>query len=277
MTSDIFRKGPPKTERTLLESIVKSKLTENVESKRNGRIYGSEAGFCSRMSAINGSHPISDDVTAAGRFYMGIGVAIHDLVKEAFVKANMTVYEEYHLPEIGINLGGYVDIIIMHQGEPHIIEVKSCGRLPSVAKPQHEAQAALYGAVLGIPATLMYVSRNVNDFFGNLLVKAIPVSNSDETRRAALFNATLAHLSIKHRVVPSKTFETDSNCSYCRFHSLCWGSASPNGYRLASPLKESRLRLLAANMTDDLLAKTGERYAAFMSEMAEKIEKLKTA
>lgn len=270
MSSSIFRKGPPLQEKGKLEIIVSRYLTETAAVNRKGRIYGSEAGFCSTMSAINGQRIGEDDISAAGKFYMGIGVAIHDLVKKSFERAGMTVYNEYHLPEIGINLGGYVDIIVMHEGEPHIIEVKSCGKLPAVAKPQHEAQASLYGAVLGIPATVLYVSRSVNDFFGNLLVRAIPVRNTEEARRTVLFNASLAHLSIIKGIIPAKVFMTDDSCRYCPFHSFCWsGGNLPAGMKVADAMTEASLRVKAAALADDLLSKTDERYQAFMSEVSD--------
>src|SRR5690606_33434459 len=82
------------------------------QRQRNGRLYASDAGFCARQTALQADRDDYEVQTAATTAYYAIGVTIEDLVLNGLYESGALLFKGYKLPDIGLNLGGYIDAIV---------------------------------------------------------------------------------------------------------------------------------------------------------------------
>lgn len=243
--SKVIRQGNPFSQTDPIVAFLNnhSKLEQ---TDRHGRLYSSEAGFCSRKAYFNATLQFESTFDISNHFYTKIGNAIHDVVKAAFKNSNALLAEEAKVPDVGLNLGGYIDIVAEVSGITRVVEIKSCGKLPTVPKLDHYAQAHLYSALSGLPVTILYVSRNVASYDGKLQTA---IFNYEQADPKPLFNAILASLAVSYNVTPEVPFDADSQCRHCPHFDKCWPFAISDhkGAELA------RLKVQAAKQTRDML------------------------
>jgi CRISPR/Cas system-associated exonuclease Cas4 (RecB family) len=230
--NSVIRRGSPirQAESTLEQAIIRGASEQGVKIIReNGRIHAKEASNCSRQSAFNAIHELifgeigTTDFSATSSFHMGIGTAIHDIVTGALEKQGRLLFAEYKLPESELNMGGKIDGIILDNGKIKVLEIKTCGPLPASVKPDHYAQAVAYSAILGVDTVVLYVSRNVQDYSGKLLIKPFDLYPSMDERRKIVMNLCLARIAINDQKLPPILFESSKSCEYCQYLSYCWG------------------------------------------------------
>lgn len=225
----IFR-GDPR----IAESDIDGWLTANLESidrrvKARPHLYGSDAGFCARRNVLLATNDsLESSLNAAGMGYMVIGVAFENLLSEALQRANRLLAQNIYLVDMpAIKIRGKIDLVVIdHQEELALIEVKTCGDLPTEPKPTHLAQIQTYAAVSGIrKAYLTYMSRKL------IPKKPIPlrtfeVDTSDEALENRLRIAFLSELALAKGRLPAvpSTFRKHTECHYCEFRDhYCWG------------------------------------------------------
>lgn len=230
----IVRKGNPLKKKSL-EAMVTSGLSETTSlGRKGGRLHAGDAAICTRRNVLNGMiDEIEEDgievpFTAASSLYTSVGDAFHKKVRDALYKKRALLFSELKLPDIGLNLGGYIDAIVLVEGTIRLLEIKSCGALPPDVKFAHRKQALVYSIVSGLPATVLYASRRVADFKGQLMIKQFDIQSTFEERKEILKTIAMSYLSFLSKKVPPVPFATDKICTdvYCPYIEYCWNEKS---------------------------------------------------
>ncbi len=190
-------------------------------------VFASDASFCSKKSAIHMAtiKGAIGDTSSASSFYFAIGTAVHEIIDKAIKPVSMATELSVRHP-IGIN-GRIDNIILDNHGNVRIVDTKTCGKLPIKAKPSHVNQVATYALISGIRyASILYFSRSVATWNGELQVTEIPVILTDEL---LLQNAKVMAESViftRDKVIPQWTMKPyKSHCGWCNFKDLCWGES----------------------------------------------------
>lgn len=225
----VIRIGNPLSKSSLTKDIVRG-LQSTVKLRRT-HLFASDAGYCHRKSAlvINCDPEMTDTIEAAGALYMGIGSAIHEALGRALKRAGTLLGQEVRVEGFGLGLGGYIDLVAMVDGQPTIIEIKTCGALPSRPKPWHYEQAMVYSLVTGIRnPVVLYASRNVADYSGKLVMQPLTIEATEVDYRTIAIRLFLSyHYSQRGLLgqIPDH-IKTERDCSFCPFKPMCWGSVS---------------------------------------------------
>lgn len=225
--------GNPFTHGQTVSGMIRRGLSSIEENDRDGRIYASQAAVCARQAVLSSTRHDHQVQTAANSTYYALGNAIEDLVMKGLMKEGALFFREFRLPDVGLNLGGYIDGIIMVGGRIRVLEVKSCGELPAHPKLEHQAQAMVYSAITGLPPTLLYFSRSVADFSGTLKIREFALTPSIDEVKSTLFQVAYAREAIDAGIIPEipAHFTGEKNCGWCPWKSHCW-----NGEPLPRPV-----------------------------------------
>jgi hypothetical protein len=211
-------------ENTGLLEAIETGLERSEMQNYDGRIHASSSGYCSRRGALEATYKGMRKYEAKSALYFKLGLALEDSVLDALDSQKRLFFRQYHLPEIGINLGGKVDGIVLHNGKLHCLEIKSCGStLPTKPDDEHLTQINIYSAVTGLPGLLLYVSRTVQDYNGNLKLKLFDLGfNADMGK--SLRSSALAYFASKNELLPDipDHITSEKDCGYCNFKNLCW-------------------------------------------------------
>lgn len=221
---------PIKTETVTEETDLLFVIQEGLKSDRKwidqkGRLYASTSGFCPRQTALSITYSAFQEDSAATTEYFKLGIAIEDTNIQALRKQNKLLFSQYELPDIGLNLGGKVDgVYCLDDQHIKLLEIKSCGDLPDKPYPEHIAQASIYSAICGLPITLLYSSRNVAEYSGELLKRKFEISFDDVYLRPYVFNMVYGKYCAEAGYMPNKPIELNKEykCGFCRFKPICW-------------------------------------------------------
>lgn len=232
----ILRVGDPRLKPTDIDRWYEV-LLGNEKPKVASRpyLYGSDAGFCARRNVLLENNDwIDGDVNAAGRGYMAIGVAFENLLAESLMRNDRLIVQSMRLvPFPQFKISGKIDLVVFDQrNELALIEVKTCGDLPTEPKPTHLAQIQTYAAVSGIHnCYLTYMSRNLNPL-KPIPMRSFQVDTSDEALVGVLSIAALSRLAIAEKVLPPVPahFRKHTECHYCEFRDyFCHGQRPGKG------------------------------------------------
>lgn len=208
-----------------VSSLVRKGLTTLTDIERNGRIFASQAANCPRQAYLKSTQVGQEIVTPASQGYFTMGSAIEELVISALVRERALLFSQFKLPDVGLNLGGYIDGIVVIAGKVRVLEIKSCGELPNEPKPDHINQAMVYAAITGLPPTVFYFSRSVATFDGTLKIREFSITPTLEEIQAVLFRVAYAREAIDAGVIPDipDEFTGKKDCGFCPFKEICWG------------------------------------------------------
>lgn len=253
----MITKGLPKqlTMMTVTKKIIKS-LEREYEVNRKNRLHAGDAGFCARQSVLNASYSGPGKSDAKSMLYMSIGSAVHNLVQDSLDQSGALLFREYKIPDIEINMGGYIDALAFVEDRIMILEFKTAGNtLPGEIKDGHREQATLYSVVTGLEAQVVYISRNVAGWDGKVLIKAMPLGLTRQSAADVAFSAAYSHFALQMGVVgPIPSNMVEQRCGYCSFKPFCWQKGEvPNGLRLATNKEHSELIKQANSVVDVLL------------------------
>ena len=245
----------------LSKLIVEGLGSEPPELKnRQGRLYASDSVLCHKKGVLKSTRQVYEQSDALMSYYVEQGITAERVTLKGLDNAGVLLFENYRLPDIGINLGGYVDGIIYYKGKVWVLEVKQIGSLPASPKKEHEAQAMLYGAVTGLPSLILYLDRKVAGWNTGLLTRVFELDNSYDNRFKFLYRAVLASQFVKNKVIPKKPdYMKKSYCGRCPFFDRCWeGSEDYNnwlkqGFRNSDLTDEQEYSKIATKITKDLL------------------------
>jgi hypothetical protein len=207
-----------------LIDVVSVGLEKYVDVERNGRLWASQTAMCARQGALEATYVGSNKETSAKQFYCEIGNIIESLIIEGLENDGRLLFDQYQVPDVGLNLGGYVDAIAIQGGLIRSVEIKSCGALPASPREDQKAQAMIYSALTGLPATIIYFSRSVADWNGKLKTKQFDFVFDADELNPYLLNAVYARMCIDEGILPEMPghFTNQSQCHFCNYKGLCW-------------------------------------------------------
>ena len=269
---DVIRKGKPFEDESIT-SLINKGLTASSRLHRKN-LYASDAAYCPRKASIIVNLPdeYESPTSSSGKLYMAIGSAVHEQIQTGLRNAGALLAAEYRIDELGINLGGYIDAIFCLNDVPRILEIKTCGNLPSRPKPEHVSQAITYSLITGIPKPILYyVSRSVAGWDGKLITRTFELEPSpDEYFLIALNLYRAQHYGRAQRLaeIPAH-IKNSSTCGFCPFKNMCWGGGEPFPIDLPSHAERLEIEEHARTDAEALVAGFGEaRMAATLRKIS---------
>ena len=256
-----------------LDAQIQQLMREVQEPRQRTYLWGSDGCLCPRKNLFNQEFPQGQVFTPANIGYMAMGVALEDMLAKAYRKhgrlfaANpyLVPLESELIPKI--KLRGKIDLVISDfEDQLALVEVKSCGPLPSKPKTNHVVQAETYGAVSGINRVyLTYISRKVSSsgWGGRIDVRTFDIPITRNVIYTRFYQACMSTICMaaKKTVAVDPTFTKSRECAWCPFQEHCWPiDASPLPYLEGQQLKNAKH--LAINAAEELSARRPERYIA---------------
>jgi len=233
-------------------------LQESVEKSKRSRPYASKAGYCSTANWFMGNVSGYFLATASMKLYQGIGNGVEaELVKGA-ERSGILLGTQVKLPTPqGVDLGGFIDMIIVLNNYPTLIEVKTCTNIPSKIKPEHAAQAAAYWIFSGLDnVEVLYVSRKVQNFPDpSPLIKSFKFDPSEHVSEINNVFQTLNSYNSQKPPQRPTHFQKNRDCLYCDFSNQCW-SAELDFFMNNQEM--SKLQIDSSNKKDAILSKRSE-------------------
>lgn len=252
-----------------------SKIENRIRNSR-GRLYVSESGLCARKSALSSLYEGTSTSSPAMPFYTGIGKEVENIILRNLDRAGILVfpdinkptvngeYEQFNIPDIGLNLGGKLDGVVYSNKKLYLLEIKTAGQQlptnPEITKPQNVAQARLYSAILGMDIILFYMSRNVSsDRYGEKLkVKEFLFKFDRGASYKYVYETALSKYCVDNDLIPPiPSYINEGNrenmCSYCPIFNSCWGT-EPVANHFQSLKMPSEHELLVATNNAHLTA-----------------------
>jgi hypothetical protein len=255
-----------------ITGMVKKGMSSIDTVERNGRLWASQAAVCPRQAVLSSTRHDTELTTPASTGYFRLGSCIEDIVIDALKKEGALLWAQYKLPDIGLNLGGSIDGVVLVGGRVKVLEIKSCGELPAEPKLEHRAQAMVYSAVTGLPPIVFYFSRSVASFDGALKVREFNLSPSVDEMRATMFQVAYARIAIERGVIPGipDTITAEKQCGFCPWKSHCWRDAplprkGVDVFEHVEIVTEARA-MVDALMTPEALRKRRNGVLSFLSK-----------
>lgn len=252
-----------------LVDLMTSGLSHVTLVHRNGRHYATDAGLCSRQAALAATIEELQVDTPAQAFYYDQGESLEDTVVRGWANSRVLFARQVALPDVGLDLGGRCDAIVLVDDRLVLVEVKSCGKLPTRPKPNHHSQATIYAALFGLPASVFYVSRHIAKFNGDLLVQDFPLGSSEAEQRQVMQRAAYGHLAKLESLEPPRPdhLRKASDCGFCPFVGHCWhGEPGPavnklvnQPWRPVTPADNLRLVEQSTALVEELLSPAERR------------------
>lgn len=279
MTANI-RVGNPIPKASKLEGMIVSGMQSSGSAYNRGdKIYSSDGATCPRRTVLLSMQtqlfPDADSsFSASGNGYMRIGTAIHDIITDALSKEGALVAKEAQIGKLddSLNLRGYIDAIVTVGDELHVLEIKSCGKLPAAPSTQHIVQALLYSAATGLTPSILYFSRSVADFSGRIMMKHFPLTaTTHDDYVVALGRVFFASMSYKRGQIPRIPYEftaASDECKYCPFVQHCWEMPNVKIEDLElSPSSQAKGMLKGREKAEEVMdqARISERRNAFLA------------
>lgn len=225
------------------------------------------SSLCQRAIALNGLLPTREvPTTKTLGLYADLGNTIEDFVVDKYRTAGQLVIDSWKLPTELLprdyNMGGIIDMIIVHDNQPILVDIKSVGQVTALntltltdkdidslqsgeqliikstdqikAKPGksvkevYNAQVQLYAAITGIDGKVMMVSRRVQDGYdedGNLSLafKNVPMSDDELAKRMAVVFFGIECR--ENKILPNKLKgikKTHCSHAFCSYVDYCW-------------------------------------------------------
>lgn len=245
-----------------LKGLIINGLIEKEVVDRNGRLYASDSGLCELKGAISSNFNGTKTNSAEMQFFVESGKTTESVVLRGLDNSGSLLFSDYKTPDIGINLGGYVDGIVYLNDKIWVMEVKEVGNIPLSPNKTHEAQAMIYCAILGLPTLICYVDRKYSGFPKGLIQQTYELDDSYQNRFKFLNRAVKSHLYGKNKLYPQKpSYMLKSHCGWCDYKNMCWGDVSTpekwvgKDFKLATPSQVIQIEKEANELTKQLLNK----------------------
>ena len=245
---------------TDLTDLINKGLTIRKTQDQGGNLWCGSAANCSRKGAIHATLVQTVFENAANFAYYKLGDCIEEIVLTGLHEVGSLLFKSYIMPDVGLRLRGKADGIIFHDGKIRVLEVKSCGELPSNPKPEHQAQALLYAALTGFKAILYYFSRtSVATYEEELVTREfdLSVDGTDNLPRLYLHQAIYARLALNMGVLPAKPYhlEFKANCGRCDHIDFCWKNGeNPTNLPIVNADQHIELLTHTNELVDRLMA-----------------------
>jgi hypothetical protein len=202
-------------------------LQEIVKKNKRARPYASKAGYCPTANWFMGNSDGDFLVTSSMKLYQGIGNGVEAELVRGAERSGILLGTQVKLPTPqGIDLGGFIDMIVNINNHPTLIEVKTCTAIPTKIKPEHAAQAAAYWIFSGLDnVEVLYVSRKVQNFPDPTpLIKSFKFDSSEHDFEIDNVFQTLKSYNLKKAPQRPTHFQKNRDCLYCDFSNKCWSA-----------------------------------------------------
>lgn len=231
--------------------------------------HARDFAYCPRKAilscTINRSTTSSWDTKS--EFYTSIGNAVHKAVCRILRSEGVLLNQELRIENDWLDFGGYIDAIVKIDDSIQIIEIKTCGKLPTSPYNEHQFQVATYGLLTGIEDTrILYVSRNVMSYPARTLEIAefrVPAS----LQKDALNNMAITKAFWDLKLIPPipTNIKSSRQCNFCPFKAFCWeGNKSPqnvfdiwSGRDVKQQLDEAKEGIIKVINSGDVFAGDG--------------------
>lgn len=259
------------------ESFIVQSMQDSYELVGRPHLYGAGASYCSRQNFLNSkAYETRAQVTPASQLYMGIGSGVEQAVVDGLTRKGRLFFNNLYVPPMEPKVAGKIDLVYLDQNDQITIgELKTCGNLPTKPKPVHEAQLMTYAAVGGYKrANLIYISRNVADNQGNVLIRAFELDLSEARLVSTLERIVLSQMAIDEGWLPDIPVTLrKSDCLYCQFKKFCWDDAPLDvTYDILPPDVRDEKRQLVEQRARQLLAERTQRYVASLRHVWRNID-----
>lgn len=253
------------------ESFIVNTLHDSYELHGRPHLYGSGAAYCPRQNYLNSfAYEKMATFTPASQLYMSIGVGIENAIVDGLKRKNRLFFTNLYLPPMVPKVAGKIDLVYLDQDDQISIgELKSCGNLPTLPKPAHQAQLLTYAAVGGYKrANLIYISRSVADNKGQVLIRAFEMNLSQEVLTSTLERIVWSQTSIEEGWLPDIPIEfRKTDCAYCQFANYCWKGqpltiAEPDALVGLDPVTRDAKKVEAQQRAEQLFLESDDRYVA---------------
>lgn len=249
----VFKKGRKRKYSTAdlkWEGVIERNLKSTSTSGRD-RIFASNAGLCERQTA--GLMMLFDETReqrrASTQFYFKTGSAFEDVMSRAFQKSKMEVDRETRVesthPQLPVS--GRIDFILkdLEDDELVLMELKTCGKLPTQPKPVHLAQLMVYLTITGMPRGLLwYVSRTVAGWDGVLRQTVFEIIPDETEKYKIALKMAIGALSAKAGFLPAIPEDMKRyKCGFCTLIPHCW-EGKDIGVRSKTPTIKQNLAIL---------------------------------
>lgn len=228
MERKAFRKGSRIVGSGLVKAITTG-LKQTERRTRRRKLYCGDAAYCPRRATLFAHTEGKSEFNAASQFYMNTGTVVHELIQEALDKVGMLVEAEQRIDvEIeGVKVAGKIDGVLDMDGNIKILEIKTCGSLPSKPKPEHMHQALVYSLLSDIGTVIIaYMSRKIASWDGKLEIIEFEYDvNSMQRDMVAelLAYSIVGFNSAKLPPIPTH-IKSERDCGFCPFAKICWGA-----------------------------------------------------
>lgn len=259
------------------ENFIVDSMHDSYDLVGRPHLYGAGASYCPRQNFLNSkAYESRAQVTPASQLYMAIGSGIEKAVVEGLTRKNRLFFTNLYIPPMTPKVAGKIDLVYFDQDDKIAIgELKSCGNLPTKPKPVHEAQLMTYAAVAGYKrANLIYISRNVADPQGNVMIRAFELDLSEERLLGTLERIVLSQMAIEEGWLPDIPVTLKkSDCVYCQFAKFCWKDEPLDvTYDILPPDVRDEKRQLVEQRARQLLAERTDRYVASLRHIWRNID-----
>jgi CRISPR/Cas system-associated exonuclease Cas4 (RecB family) len=226
-SSSIIRRGSRVASTGLTRYIMKG-LKKTEKRWKRKKLYCGDASYCPRRATLFSATEGVSEFTAAGRFYMDTGTTVHEIIQEVLMQQGVLLEAERRVDITldGLTTSGRIDGILNIDGETKILEIKTCGALPSAPKKEHLHQALTYSLLTGIRKVIIfYMSRKVASYDGRLecVEFTYDVTDADLDMVATLLAASV--VGATRRVLPPipPHITSQRDCGFCPFTNICFG------------------------------------------------------
>lgn len=254
------------------EGIIERNLT-SVGKVGRSRIFASAAGLCERQTAgytFFDKDEAGENRKASTQFYFKLGNAFEQVVQRAFRKAGVHIDDETRIEAYheDLPISGRIDFVISdpEDGKLTLVELKSCGKLPTQPKKPHLAQLMTYLVLTGQPRGLVwYISRTVAGWDGVLKQRVFEVEPTEEERYDTALRLALGAVYAREGYLPDKPEHIKKYaCGFCSLIPHCWSGMNV-GIIYKTPSLEKKHELLreATFIAEDVILNQEELRQGF--------------
>lgn len=257
-----------------LEALFQKYSTSPRDSVRE-KFHGGDVGGCARKAVLHTQIAETEKLGLETHLYFSIGNAIHETVQkilaqkeDLLLSSEVSVYDDRIGPPLLMPLHGYIDNVIQMKKSIKLVEVKSCGQLPSYPKFWHKRQLNTYMLMTGVTSGfLIYVTRRVGSF-GNPSIKIFEISNGYEDAALQAATATVYANAQFLPPIPDDLAKA-SDCGFCPFKKFCWSNGRLK-IALKAPAHKKYLELSqkSTELAKSLVYEMPSKYELFRAKVA---------
>lgn len=257
----------------LISQIYKGASRKSDFRQESNNIFGSDVAFCHKKAVMKRVITPNqlDDVNASSSFYFAVGEAIHEVIDGAIKPISVATEISVSAKAHGVPTVGRVDNIIWTGNGLKIVDTKTCGKVPGAIKPGHAEQVWAYSILTGIRSgSILYFSRNVAKFGGELLVTEIDVDLSDEVIENAAHIMGRSFVGAAYNLIssgPPPYKKNKTSCGWCPLKSHCWdGTPVFTDHKMS--LWDDKYEKMAREVAQTLVADMPKRYNHLIDRLA---------